>query len=173
MLYFGGAIIVMCEISSISANKLCIVPIQAPPRGLTSYPYVKIYLYSFRIRMSGFHSYIRVVTVAVTGWLRPWSRSATKLTVYSSPGLRPVCTKEVMVLGSCAVIPPSLSWEKTQTEAMWWKETGTLLLIVCIFWVNVSVRKLLFSVEIRDLADKSLWSPVRHKQWLKQPISMQ
>lgn len=48
--------------------------------------------------------------VPVTGWLRPCSLSATKFTVYSSPGLRPVCTKEVMVLGSCAVMPPSLSW---------------------------------------------------------------
>lgn len=62
--------------------------------------------------------YIHVVTVAVTGWLRPWSRRATKFTVYSSPGLRPVCTKEVMVLGSCAVIPPSLSWRKVTRDAL-------------------------------------------------------
>lgn len=62
--------------------------------------------------------YLHVVKVAVTGWLRPWSLRATRLTVYSSPGLRPVCTKEVMVLGSCAVIPPSLSCQQSDTKAM-------------------------------------------------------
>lgn len=58
-----------------------------------------------------------VVTVAVTGWLLPCSFRATKLTVYSSPGLRSVWWKEVIVLGSWAVIPPSLSWNR----AMQWK----------------------------------------------------
>lgn len=63
-----------------------------------------------------FCQHVHVVKVAVTGWLRPWSLRATRLTVYSSPGLSPVCTKEVMVLGSCAVIPPSLSCQQPDTK---------------------------------------------------------
>ena len=135
---------------------------------IKSYLHVKTFLYS----VVCFHAYIHVVTVAVTGWLRPWSRSATKLTVYSSPGLRPVCKKEVMVLGSCAVIPPSLSWEKTQTEAMWWKETGLLLHIVCIFCGNVSYCVAQTSSLIGDEeSGRTLPSLVR--QWIMQLISIQ
>lgn len=110
-------------------------------------------------QVCGFHYYIHVVTVAVTGWLRPWSRSATRLTVYSSPGLKPVCTKEVMVLGSWAVMPPSLSWEKNRDKIERKRDCVCPSFQFILYTLSSSSHLLCpFSVEIRDVADKRLYS---------------
>ena len=49
-----------------------------------------------------------VETLAEVGGLRACSFRATTLTVYSSPGFSPVWLKEVTLLGSWAITPPSL-----------------------------------------------------------------
>jgi hypothetical protein len=53
-------------------------------------------------------SHSPVETLAEVGGLRACSFSATTLTMYSSPGFRPVWLKDVTSLGSWAITPPSL-----------------------------------------------------------------